>query len=166
MRRARLILGLSVILFNSWPSLGASWRACNGAPVSVKYAPMGIFWDQCSMPVDSPQEGAFFSGMFETRHYVTALGFGSGFTRIDNGRCIIDHDNDRSDVALVNRADIDGALGLTLTEDDGCVLSGDEEHIVTADVMVAGDLNFGRADESRVITFAPAGAGTTLGAIA
>lgn len=44
--------------------------------------------------------------------------------------------------------------------------SWEEEHIVTADVMVAGDLNFGRADESRVITSAPLGSGAVLGAIA
>jgi hypothetical protein len=167
MRSARsTLLGVSLVLLNSWPCLGPTWRTCNGTPISVKYAPMGLFWDQCSIPEGSTQERAFFSGLYETRHYVTALGFGSGFQRINNGQCIIEHDNDRSDVALVNRADIDGALGLTMTESDGCVLSGDEEHIVTADVMVAGDLNFARADESAVITFAPVGAGTMIGAIA
>jgi hypothetical protein len=91
------------------------------------------------------------------------LGFGSGFRRIHNGRCIIDHDNGRSDVALVNRADIDGRLGLTIVEKDGCTFSWEQEHIVTADVMISGDLNFERADESTVITRAPAG--TKIGAL-
>jgi hypothetical protein len=166
MRRTLFFLGLSLTLLNSCPSLGAAWKTCNGTPVRVKYAPMGIFWDQCSIPEGTTQERAFFSGLYETLHYVTALGFGSGYEFIHNGRCIIDHDNDRSDVALVNRADIDGALGLTMAENDGCVLSGDEEHIVTADVMVAGDLNFGRADESTFVRSAPIGAGTTVGALA
>jgi hypothetical protein len=126
---------------------------------------MGMFWDQCSIPEGSHQEGALFSALYETRFYTTALGFGSGFQRIDNGRCIIEHDNDRSDVALVKRADIDGRLGLTMTETDGCTFSWDDEHIVTADVMIADDLSFERADESTVVTRAPAGAGTRIGAL-
>lgn len=167
MRRAGLVFsGLSLILFSGRPGLGANWKTCNGTPVRVKYAPMGLFWDQCSIPEGSRQERAFFSGLYETRFYATALGFGSGFQRIHNGRCIIEHDNGRSDVALVNRADIDGALGLTMTENDGCTFSWEEEHIVTADVMVADDLSFERADESTVVTRAPAGAGTKIGALA
>ena len=58
--------------------------------------------------------------LHDTRFYTTALGFGSGFQRIYNGRCIIEHDNDRSDVALVKRADIDGAIGLTITLPSFC----------------------------------------------
>jgi hypothetical protein len=65
----------------------------------------------------------------------------------------------------VKRADIDGALGLTIIEDDGCTFSWEEEHIVTADVMIADDLSFERADESTVITRAPAGSGTKIGAL-
>jgi hypothetical protein len=79
-----------------------------------------------------------------------------------NGRCLIDHDNDRSDVALVRRADIDGALGLTTIDDDGCDFTGDQ-HIITADVMLASDLDYTRGDESRVITTAPPG--TRIGAL-
>lgn len=88
-RGSVILLGLWVVMLNSRPSLGASWDTCNGTPLRVKYAPMGLFWDQCSIPEGSTQERAFFSGLYETMHYVTALGFGSGFTRIDNGRCII-----------------------------------------------------------------------------
>jgi hypothetical protein len=127
---------------------------------------MGLFWDQCSIPEGSLQEKAFFSALYETRFYTTALGFGTGFQRIHNGQCIIEHDNDRSDVALVKRADIDGALGLTMTEDDGCIFSSDEQRIVTADVMIADDLSFERPDESTAITRAPIGSGTRIGALA
>jgi hypothetical protein len=165
-RSARLLFfGLSFIIFSTSLGLAANWRSCNGTPVRVKYPPMGLFWDQCSMPEGSRQERALFSALYETRFYTMALGFGSGFRRIHNGRCIIEHDNDRSDVALVKRADIDGALGLTMTETDGCTFSGDEEHIVTADVMIASDLSFERADESRVIT-GRVGSGIKIGALA
>jgi hypothetical protein len=167
MTRIRFVLQVMALVLLHWSSgVGAAWETCNGTPVRVKYPPMGLFWDLCSMPAGSSQERAFFSALYETRHYVNALAFGSGFQRIDNGRCIIEHDNGRSDVALVNRADIDGALGLTITENDGCTFSWEDEHIVTADVMIAGDLNFDRADESTVITRAPVGTGTKIGAVA
>jgi len=166
MRSARLVFfGLSFIIFSESLGWAADWRSCNGTPVRVKYPPMGLFWDQCSMPEGSRQERALFAGLYEIRFYTTALGFGSGFQRIHNGQCLIEHDNDRSDVALVKRADIDGALGLTITEDDGCTFSWEEQHIVTADVMIADDLSFERADESTVITRAPAGSGTKIGAL-
>ena len=157
---------LAVIMLLSTPSIsyGAAWSNCNGTPVGVKYAPMGLFWDQCSITEGSPSERAFFSGLYETRYYALALGFGSGYRRIHNGQCLIEHDNDRSDVALVNRADIDGALGLTITDNDGCTFSWEDEHIVTADVMIAFDLDFGRSDESRVIR-GKAPAGTKIGAL-
>lgn len=157
MKRIGVLLAvLSLVIFCGVPVFSASWSVCDGTPVSPKYQPMGIYWDQCSMPEGSPQERAFFSALYEVRNYVNALGFGAGFRRIHNGRCLIEHDNDRSDVALVNRADIDGALGLTVSHVD-C------EDIITADVMVASDLDFRRADESTVITRAPAG--TKIGAL-
>lgn len=139
------------------PAFAASWKTCDGKPVRPKYQPMEISWDQCSLPSGSPQERAFFSALYETRNYVKALGFGAGFTRIHNGRCIIEHDNGRSDIALVSRADIDGALGLTRKERD-C------EDIITADIMVAADLDFTRADESTAINNTPTG--TKIGALA
>ena len=167
MRGARLAsFGLSLMVFTASSGWAANWKDCNGTPIGVKYAPMGISWDQCSMPEGSRQERAFFSALYETRFYTTALGFGAGFQRIHNGQCIIEHDNDRSDIALVNRADIDGAIGYTMTETDGCTFSWEDEHIVTADVMMAADVAFDRADESRVVTSAPSGSNTRIGAIA
>ena len=157
------VIALLLCIGASSTSTAANWRECNGTPVRPKYPPMGLFWDQCSIPEGSAQERAFFSSLYETRNYVTALGFGGGYRRIHNGQCLIEHDNGRSDVALVARADIDGALGLTIVEDDGCTFSWEDEHIITADVMIASDLAFNRADETRVIRTAPAG--TQIGAL-
>ncbi|MBK9316466.1 MAG: matrixin family metalloprotease [Acidobacteria bacterium] len=162
-RSAHFLAVISMVMLSVMPVFSASWKQCNGTPVSPKYQPMGISWDLCSMPEGSPQLRAFFSALYEVRHYVNALGFGAGFQRIHNGRCLIEHDNDRSDVAVVNRSDIDGRLGLTMTETDGCNFSWEEERIITADVMIASDLDFQRADESTVITRAPAG--TKIGAL-
>lgn len=139
------------------PAYGASWNECNDAPVRPKYPPMGLYWDACSMPPGSAQERALLSGLYETRHYVLALGFGSSYVDRRNGVCVIDHDNDRSEVALVSRADLDGRPGLTRKYTDGCNFSWEEERILTADVMVAADLDFARADESRLFNNVPPG---------
>lgn len=164
MRVSCFLAAFSLIISYGTAGFSADWRQCNGTPVRPKYMPMEISWDLCSMPSGSAQERAFFSGLYETRNYVTALGFGAGFQFIRNGQCFIQHDNNRSDVALVNRADIDGRLGLTMMAWDRCNFSWEDQHIITADVMIASDLNFERADESTVITQAPAG--TKIGAIA
>ena len=134
------------------PAFAAGVHECNGNAVGVKYAPMGISWDLCSLPDGSAGQLAFFSALGETRHYVNALGAGAGYRYIVNGVCKIDHDNDRTDTALVNRADIDGNLGLTLVDYDGCTWSWSDEHIVTADVMIAADLDFTRVDEAHILS--------------
>ena len=154
------VLGL---MLGVLPGFGANWSACNDKPVRVKYPPMNISWDLCSMPEESAQFRAFSSALRETRNYVGALGFGAGFKRIINGRCVIEHDNNRSDVAMVNRADIDGKLGLTITELDGCTWSWSEEFIVTADVMTAADLGYTRINEAAVFRSYPNG--SNIGAL-
>ena len=164
MNRHAMILA-ALTLCASIPAHAANWHECNDVPVKPKYMPMGIFWDTCSAPDGSAQQRAFASAVGETRNYVNALGMGGPYARIHNGQCLIEHDNDRSDFALVTRADIDGRLGLTITEEDGCTFSWEEEHILTADVMIASDLNFTRADESRVIGGGPTAPGTKIGAL-
>ena len=147
------------------PTLAANWDECNGVPVRLENTPVPMWQDLCSIPEGSPQEQAHFSALYETRHYVNGFSFGGGHRTIVNGVCLIDHDDGNSETALVNRADIDGALGLTITSTDGCTFSWDEEHITAADVMVASDLAFDRADESSVVTAAPVGSGTEIGAL-
>jgi len=53
-----------------------------------------------------------------------------------------------------------------MADEDGCTFSWEEEHIVTADVMIADDVSFDRPDESRVVTTAPVGSRTKIGALA
>src|SRR4030081_2584013 len=73
------IIALLLCIGASSTSTAANWSECNGTPVRPKYPPMGLFWDQCSIPEGSAQERAFFSALYETRNYVTALGFGGGY---------------------------------------------------------------------------------------
>jgi hypothetical protein len=74
--------------------------------------------------------------------------------------CSITHDDGQSDIAYVAAGSIDGNLGLTITQTDGCTFSWEEEHIVESDVMVVSSLDFREPDESFVGTMA---AGRGLG---
>lgn len=157
-----LLLTLCTLLALT-PAFAANWDECNGTPVRLNSIPTPMWQELCSIPEGSLQELAHFSALLETRNYVTGFSFGGGHRRIINGVCVIEHNDGNSETALVNRADIDGALGLTIVQTDGCTFSWSEEHITEADVMVAGDLAFDRADESAAISTAPAG--TKIGAL-
>jgi hypothetical protein len=162
MNRIPQLLGLCLALAVP-PAFAANWHECNHTPVRLKSVPTAMWQDLCSIPEGSVQERAHFTALYETRNYVSGFSFGGGHRRIINGVCVIEHGDDNSETALVSRSDIDGALGLTITRTDGCTFSWEEEHITEADVMVASDLAFNRADESTVIRNAPAG--TSLGAL-
>jgi hypothetical protein len=60
-------------------------------------------------------------------------------------------------VAYVPPGSIDGNLGLTIVETDGCTFSWDEEHIVESDIMALSTLDFNEPDQSLVGTIRSAG---------
>jgi len=136
---------------------GANWKTCNGVPVRFESFPTPLSHDLCSIPPDSVRWRSFLAALYEVQRYTGAVSFGAPYQHIHNGACVIDHSNGRSEVAVVNRSEIDGNLGLTVKQLDGCTFEWEKEHIEESDVKVADDLTFGRVDESKVIR-------TTLGA--
>jgi len=140
----------------------AAWTECNDTPVTLKYFPTGFFQNQCSIPEGSVQERSYYHALFDIRQHTGVASFAGLYSHIHNGRCVIDHGDGRSQVALVNRADIDGRAGLTVTQDDGCTFSWESMHIVEADVMVADDMLFTNPDESQFLTTSK---GTRMGQI-
>ena len=140
----------------------ASFKTCNDTPIKLKSYPTPMIQDGCSIPDDSLEQRAYFGALYDARNYVGAVSFGGTFTRIINGRCVIEHGDGRSVVALVNRSDIDGAAGLTINQYDGCTFSWDEEHIEEADVMLANDMLFSIPDESQ---FLATTRGTAMGLV-
>jgi hypothetical protein len=151
-RRWWLALAALAVCCTSATAQGAAWNTCNDTPVTLKYFPTGIFQNQCSIPPGSIQERAYYHALFDVQQYTAALSYAGLYSHIHNGQCVIDHGDGRSQVALVNRADIDGAAGLTVKLDDGCTFAWESQHIVEADVMVADDMLFDNPDESQFLT--------------
>jgi hypothetical protein len=130
----------------------AAWNTCNGTPVRLEHFPTAFFQNQCSIPPGSIQERSFYHALFDVQQHTGVASYGGLYSHIHNGQCVIDHGDGRSQVALVRRADIDGAAGLTVTLDDGCTFDWETQHIVEADVMAADDMRFDNPDEARFLT--------------
>jgi len=140
----------------------AAISTCNDTPVRLKSYPTPIIQDGCSIPDGSPEFRAYLGALFDARNYVGAVSFGGAWTHTVNGRCVIEHGDDKSVLALVNRSDIDGRAGLTITQTDGCNFSWEDEHIEEADVMLANDMLFTIPDET---SFLPTTRGTAMGLV-
>lgn len=145
-------LGVIVLASGVGSVDAASISTCNDTPVKLKSYPTAIIQDGCSIPDASPEQRAYIGALYDARNYVGAVSFGGTWTHIVNGRCVIEHGDDKSVFALVNRADIDGKAGLTITQNDGCTFSWEEEHITESDVMLANDMLFSIPDETRFLT--------------
>jgi hypothetical protein len=130
----------------------AAISTCNDTPVKLASYPTPIIQDGCSIPDGSPEQRAYLGAIYDARNYVGAVSFGGTWTHIVNGRCVIQHGDGKSVFALVNRADIDGRAGLTITQNDGCTFSWEDEHLDEADVMLANDMLFSIPDESAFLT--------------
>jgi hypothetical protein len=65
----------------------------------------------------------------------------------DSG-CTISHGNGRNETALVTRAQISGANGLTTSMFDGCTFAWSTEHISETDIQLANDMIYSPEDES------------------
>ena len=66
------------------------------------------------------------------------------------GPAAFTHDDGQSDIAIVGPSGTDGNPGLTVTQNDGCNFSWEEEHIEESDVMARANLNFTEPDHSFV----------------
>jgi hypothetical protein len=132
----------------------ATWHNCNGKPIRPKNLPLSFTINGCSVGDPSfPPGNAVANAMGELNKYAP-LGQWSGQS---TSPCSITHGDGQSDVAYVPPGTIDGNLGLTITETDGCTFSWEEEHIVESDVMALSTLDFGEPDQSLVGTSASAG---------
>jgi hypothetical protein len=94
------------------PAEAAAWRVCNGSPV-IWRGGTTLHRNRCSI---------------------------TGFLVNPAGDCSVDHDDDQNEVALVERATIDGNNGLTVLQLGVCFIGSND--IDEADVMIANDLGF------------------------
>jgi hypothetical protein len=137
-----------VLVLPGTDALAASWKECNDVPVRPESIPMHFAVNGCSLGNQATPAGrAAINGIFELMNYAP-LGQWGGTTA--TSECQIEHGDERSDVAIVDPAFIDGNPGKTITFTDGCTFDWEEEHIEESDSMASVRLDYNEPDEAFV----------------
>ena len=125
----------------------AAWKTCNGVPVRPENIPLAFVVNGCSTGDNATPRGrSVVVALPELGEYAPLGKWGSW----PMGPCRITHDDGQSDIAIVGPSGTDGNPGLTVTQNDGCNFSWEEEHIEESDVMARANLNFNEPDHSFV----------------
>src|SRR5918993_1779119 len=114
----------------------ASWRTCNGSAVKWR-GTLNIHRNRCSIADTGIVNSAYWNGM---RQWDRLSNVVDGTFVNPAGDCFISHGDGQNEVGLVNRANIDGANGLTVLQLGLCFIGSND--IDEADVMIANDLSF------------------------
>ena len=114
----------------------ATWRTCNGSAVKWR-GTLNIHRNRCSIADTGNVNSAYWNGM---RQWDRLSDVVDGTFVNGAGDCLITHGDGQNEVGLVNRANIDGANGLTILQLGICFIGSND--IDEADVMIANDLSF------------------------
>lgn len=139
-------LGVSL---SSIPSASAfSWRFCEGVleffPITLN-GNVTLFRDRCSAPNGSAADLALAGSRASWMQVNSALGTRISLSNYNDG-CIITDGNGRNEFAVVSRASISGADGLTTQHWDTCAFSA--AHYTEGDIKMASDMVYTNEDES------------------
>ncbi len=114
----------------------ARWRTCNGSAVKWR-GTLNVHRNRCSIADTGIVNSAYWNGM---RQWDRLSNVVDGTFVNPASDCFISFGDGQNEVGLVNRANIDGANGLTVLQLGLCFIGSND--IDEADVMVANDLNF------------------------
>jgi hypothetical protein len=114
----------------------ARWRTCNGSAVKWRDT-LNIHRNRCSIADAGLVNSAYWNGM---RQWDRLSNVVDGTFVNSASDCFITHGDGQNEVGLVNRANIDGANGLTVLQLGICFIGSNS--IDEADVMVANDMSF------------------------
>jgi len=114
----------------------ASWRTCNGSAVKWR-GTVNIHRNRCSIADTGLVNSAYWNGMRQWDRLSSVV---DGTFVNAASDCFISFGDGQNEVGLVNRANIDGANGLTVLQLGVCFIGSND--IDEADVMIANDLSF------------------------
>ena len=114
----------------------ASWRTCNGSAVKWR-GTLNIHRNRCSIADTGLVNSAYWNGMRQWNRLSNVV---DGTFVNSASDCFISFGDGQNEVGLVNRANIDGANGLTVLQLGLCFIGSND--IDEADVMIANDLSF------------------------
>jgi hypothetical protein len=114
----------------------AVWRTCNGSPV-IWRGGTTVHRNRCSIPESGDASTAYWNGIDAWNRMAGQI---TAFYANAATDCSVSHDDGENEIALVDRATIDGYNGLTVLQLGVCFLGAND--LDEADVMVASDLPF------------------------
>jgi hypothetical protein len=114
----------------------ARWRTCNGSAVKWR-GTLNIHRNRCSIADTGLVNSAYWNGMRQWNRLSNVV---DGTFVNGAGDCFISFGDGQNEVGLVNRANIDGANGMTVLQLGLCFIGSND--IDEADVMIANDLSF------------------------
>jgi hypothetical protein len=132
---AALSVGLAVAATPA-PSQAAAWRTCNGSPV-IWRGGTSVHRNRCSIADSGVVNSAYWNAINNWNRLSNVI---TAFFMNDPSDCSIGHGDGENEIGLVNRANIDGANGLTILQLGLCFIGSND--IDEADVMIANDLGF------------------------
>lgn len=114
----------------------AVWRTCNGSPV-IWRGGTSVHRNRCSIADSGVTNTAYWNALDTWNRMAGAV---TGFFANAASDCSVSHGDGENEIALVDRATIDGNNGLTVLQLGACGFGAND--IDEADVMVANDLGF------------------------
>lgn len=114
----------------------ARWRTCNGSAVKWR-GTLNVHRNRCSIADTGLVNSAYWNGMRQWNRLSNVV---DGTFVNSASDCFISFGDGQNEVGLVNRANIDGANGLTVLQLGLCFIGSND--IDEADVMIANDLSF------------------------
>lgn len=114
----------------------ARWRTCNGSPV-IWRGTLNVHRNRCSIPDTGNVNSAYWNGVRQWDRLASEV---DGFFVNPATDCTIHHGDGQNEVGLTDRANIDGANGVTILQLGLCFIGSND--IDEADILIANDLSF------------------------
>lgn len=134
-----ITLMFALISYNN-VAIAAPYDSCNGQPIMWR-SNLTIYRNSCWIPGSGDQNTAYWNGVDQWNDLSDVVDSFRVWSDCTNPVII---NNGDSEVAIVPRADIDGANGLTTIIKESC--GSGAADILEADVEIASDLNFTNRD--------------------
>lgn len=120
-----------------------AWHWCNDVPVKWD-SQLRMHRDGCSMPTNSDADWAYWNGGWQWWQIAQKM----DWSWVYNAGCAIALGNGLNQTALVPRAQIGGANGLTICTMTGCPRGSSRSEYTECDVQLADDMQYAPEDES------------------
>ena len=135
-RAIRTVIACASLFAMTGVAEAARWRTCNGSAVKWR-GTLNLHRNRCSIADTGIVNSAYWNGIRQWNRLSNVVD-GTFVNPADD--CWIGYNDGENEIGLTNRANIDGANGLTVLQLGVCFIGSND--IDEADVLIANDMNF------------------------